>query len=819
MEIGIVKPVQIEEEMKSSYLDYAMSVIISRALPDVRDGLKPVHRRILYAMDELNMRPNGPYKKSARIVGEVLGKYHPHGDASVYDAMVRLAQDFSMRYCLIDGQGNFGSMDNDPPAAMRYTEARLAKIAEEMLVDIDKQTVDFVPNFDDSLQEPSVLPARIPNLLVNGAAGIAVGMATNIPPHNLGEVCDAVSYLIDNPEAEVEDLVQFVKGPDFPTAGVIWGHEGIHNTYAKGQGKVVVRARVAEETLKSGRMQLVVTELPYQTNKAALVEKIAEMAREKKLEGIGEIRDESDRQGMRIVIELKKEAQPKKVLNNLYKYTAMQSAFHINMLALVDQQPKVINLKQALQCYIDFRHEVITRRSQFELQKAKDRAHILEGFKIALDNLDAVIALIRRSETPEAARNGLMETFAMTQIQAQAILEMQLRRLAHLEQQKIIDEYNQILQTIAYLEDLLENPRKILYLVKQDVDELKEKYGDKRRTQIKKDEVEEFQEEDLIAHQQVVITLSEQGYIKRIPVSTYNKQNRYGRGVIGMGTRDTDMVKHLIVVDTHDNLLLFTTRGKVYRLKCYEIPQDQSRTTKGTAIANLLPIDPKEKVTALVRAQDAATGLFLVMSTNKGKVKMTSLDKFANVRSNGLIAMKLGGGGEDLVAACVAEEKEEVIIISQQGMGIRFAVRDLRIASRTSGGVRGIRLDPGDTLISMNTIFKGAHVLTVTENGFGKMCKTDNYPRQTRGGKGVIAHKVNERTGQVIAAKLVPPSQNLIIITAKGIVIRISVDGVIPIHGRATQGVHLNRLEEDDKVASISYFDEQAKIEEEPLAK
>ncbi len=819
MDIGVVKPIQIEEEMKSSYLDYAMSVIISRALPDVRDGLKPVHRRILYAMDELNMRPNGPYKKSARIVGEVLGKYHPHGDSSVYDAMVRLAQDFSMRYCLIDGQGNFGSMDNDPPAAMRYTEARLAKIAEEMLVDIDKQTVDFVPNFDDSLQEPSVLPARLPNLLVNGAAGIAVGMATNIPPHNLTEVCDAVSYLIDNPEAEVEELMQFVKGPDFPTAGVIWGHEGINNTYAKGQGKVVVRARVAEETLKSGKMQLIVTELPYQTNKAALVEKIAEMAKEKRLEGIGEIRDESDRHGMRIVIELKKEAQPKKVLNNLYKYTAMQSAFHINMIALVDGQPRVINLKKALQCYIDFRHEVITRRSQFELQKARDRAHILEGFKIALDNLDEVIALIRKSETPEAARNGLMERFGMTQIQAQAILDMQLRRLAHMEQQKILDEYNQVLQTIAYLEDLLENPRKILYLIKEDIGELKAKYGDKRRTLIKKDEIEEFQEEDLIAHQQVVITLSEQGYIKRIPVSTYNKQNRYGRGVIGMTTRDTDVVKHLIVVDTHDNLLLFTTRGKVYRLKCYEIPQDQSRTTKGTAIANLLPIDPKEKVTTMVKAQDAATGLFLVMATNKGKVKMTSLDKFANVRSNGLIAMKLGGGGEDLVAATVVEEKDDVILISQLGMGIKFGVRDLRIASRTSGGVRGIRLDADDKLISMNRVFSGAHVLTVTENGFGKMCKTDNYPRQTRGGKGVIAHKVNERTGLVIAAKLVPPSQNLIIITGKGIVIRISVDGVIPIHGRATQGVHLNRLEEDDKVASISYFDEQAKIEEEPPEK
>jgi DNA gyrase subunit A len=817
MNVGLIKPVIIEEEMKRSYLDYAMSVIVSRALPDVRDGLKPVHRRILYAIDGLGLHYNSPYKKSARIVGEVLGKYHPHGDAPVYEAMVRMAQDFSMRYCLVDGQGNFGSMDNDPPAAMRYTEARLARIAAEMLVDIDKDTVNFVPNFDDSLKEPAVLPARLPNLLVNGSSGIAVGMATNIPPHNLSEVCDAVSYLVDNPDADVDDLMKFVKGPDFPTAGIIWGREGIVNAYATGQGKVVVRAKVAEETLKSGRVQLVVTELPYQTNKAALVEKIAEMARERKVEGIGEVRDESDRHGMRIVVELRKDAQYAKVLNNLYKYTAMQSAFYINMLALVDQQPRVINLKEALTCYIDFRKEVITRRSQFDLQKAKDRAHILEGFRIALEHLEQVIETIRKSETVDLARTNLMKTFDLTQIQAQAILDMQLRRLAHLEQQKIIDEYNEVLKTIAYLEDLLSNPKKILFLIQQDVSDLKSKYGDKRRTFIKRDEVEEFQEEDLIAHQNVVVTLSEQGYIKRIPAMTYQKQHRYGRGVMGMVTRETDMVRQILVADTHDNLLLFTNRGKVYRVRCYDVPQDLTRATKGTALANVLPIDPKEQVTALVLAKDTSPGLFMVMATSRGIIKRTSMDKFASVRSSGLIAMKLVGE-EELVGASVLSESDKVMLVSQNGKAIRFAIKDLRIASRTSGGVRGIRLDRGDKVVGMSKVFTEARLLTVTENGFGKLSRVNNYPLQNRGGKGVIAHKVNEKTGKVIAAMTVPISQNLIIISAKGIVIRISIDDEVPVQGRPTQGVHLNRLDEDDKVASISYLGEAEDVGEDKTA-
>ena len=804
MDSGLIKPVIIEEEMKSSYLDYAMSVIVSRALPDVRDGLKPVHRRILYAMQELGLRYNSPYRKSARIVGDVLGKYHPHGDSSVYEAMVRMAQDFSMRYCLVDGQGNFGSMDNDPPAAMRYTESRLARIADEMLVDIDKDTVDFVPNFDDSLEEPSVLPAKLPNLLINGSSGIAVGMATNIPPHNLTEVCDAIGYLIENPEAEIEDLMKFVKGPDFPTAGIIRGQEGIENAYASGQGKVVVRARVAEEQTKSGKLSLVVTELPYQTNKAALVERIAEMSRERKIEGIGEVRDESDRHGMRIVIEVRRDGQPGKILNNLYKYTAMQSAFYINMLALVDGQPRVINLKEALNCYIEFRREVIIRRSQYDLQKAKDRAHILEGFRIALDNLDEVISTIRSSESVDMARTSLMEKFSLSQIQAQAILDMQLRRLAHMEQQKIIDEYNEVLRTISYLEDLLASPRKILYLIKEEVEELKEKHGDKRRTSIHSEEVEDFQEEDLIPHQNVVITLSEQGYIKRTPSTTYQKQHRYGRGIKGMETRDNDVVKQLLVADTHDYLLTFTNRGKVYKLRCYELPQDLTRTTKGTAIVNLLPIDPKERVTAMVIAKDVAQGMYLVMATSAGVVKMTSLDKFANVRSSGLIAMKLRND-EDLVEACTASEKDQVLLVSSYGKAIRFSVKDLRIASRTSGGVRGIKMDKGDFLVSMGKLYSDWKLLTVTENGFGKLSKPDSYPLQKRGGKGVISQTVNVKTGKVISAMMVPANSHLFIVTAKGILIRISIDDEIPLQGRATMGVHLNKLDEDDSVASIAY--------------
>ncbi|MFC1968840.1 DNA gyrase subunit A, partial [Chloroflexota bacterium] len=582
METGLIKPIDIEDEMRGSYLDYAMSVIVSRALPDVRDGLKPVHRRILYAMDGLGLHYTGPHKKSARIVGEVLGKYHPHGDASVYDAMVRMAQDFSMRYVLVDGQGNFGSVDNDPPAAMRYTEARMAKITEEIMSDIDKDTVAFVPNFDDSLKEPTVLPSRLPNMLVNGSSGIAVGMSTNIPPHNLGEVCDALAYLVDNPEATIDDLTRFIKGPDFPTAGVILGQEGIRDAYATGHGKVVVRAKaVVGESPRSERHQILITELPYQVNKAALVERIAKLAREKKIEGIDELRDESDRHGMRIVIELKRGSQPQQVLNNLYKQTALQSAFFVNMLALVEGQPKVLSLKEALQHHISFRHEVITRRSQFDLRRAKERAHILEGLKIALDNLDKVIAVIRGSESADSARTNLMQNFNLSQVQAQAILDMQLRRLAALERQKIDEDYAEVLKTIAYLEDLLANPRKILFLIKEEVGELKAKYGDPRRTQVSEEQAVEFRLEDLVPHEEVVVTLSNRGYLKRVPSQAYRQQHRGGRGARGMAMQEIDGVCHILLADTHDDMLFFTDRGRVFHLKCYEIPQDISRSGKG----------------------------------------------------------------------------------------------------------------------------------------------------------------------------------------------------------------------------------------------
>ena len=802
MTVELVKPVFLEEEMKSSYLDYAMSVIVSRALPDVRDGLKPVHRRILYAMDGLGLRHAAAYKKSARIVGEVLGKYHPHGDAPVYEAMVRMAQDFSMRYALVDGQGNFGSIDDDPPAAMRYTEARLTQIAEEMMVDIDKDTVDFVPNFDDSLKEPSILPARLPNLLLNGSAGIAVGMATNIPPHNLSELCDAIAYLVDNPEATVDELMRFVIGPDFPTRGIILGREGIKLACATGQGKIVLRAKVEEITLKTGRCHLVVTELPYQTNKAALVARIAQLAKERRIDGISEVRDESDRQGIRLVIELRKEAQPTKVLNNLYKYTPMQSAFFINMVALVYGQPRTINLKEALSHYIDFRRQVITRRSQFDLQKAKDRAHILEGFRLALDNLEAVINIIRNSESAEAARTSLMKKFALSELQAQAILELQLRRLARLERKKVVDEYTEVVKNIAYLEDLLANPKKILFLIKQDVAELKSKYGDRRRTKVSKEEVTEFREEDLIPHQMVIVTLSSQGYIRRIPLSTYRLQRRGGKGVMGMMTRESDMVKHLLVADTHDDLLLFTNRGKVYKVKCYDIPQEVSRMTKGTSLVNLVSIDPKEQVNTILPVTDFDSEMSLVLITSGGEIKRMSLGGFSSIRSSGLIAIE-PKGPEKLVAASLVKQNDDVVLLSQKGQAIRFPIRYLRLASRTSGGVRGIRLALGDQVVAMEVVFPEAYLLTVTENGFGKLTKIANYPVYRRGGKGVRSHATNEKTGQVVAAGLVSPTQHLAMMSAQGNVVRIATSE-IPVHGRNTQGVHLMRLDEGDKVIRIA---------------
>ena len=800
--MSIVKPIDIEEEMKSSYLDYAMSVIVSRALPDARDGLKPVQRRILYAIDGLGLHHNSPYKKSARIIGEVMGKYHPHGDAPIYEAMVRMAQDFSLRYPLVDGQGNFGSVDNDPPAAMRYTEARLSEIAEEMLVDIEKNTVDFVPNFDGSLQEPSVLPARLPNLLVGGSSGIAVGMTTNIPPHNLGEICDAIVHLVDNPEATVEELMELVTGPDFPTAGIIWGREGIDSAYTTGQGKIVLRARAGEVSGKGGRRQIVVSELPYQVNKAALVERIAELVKAKRISGIAEVRDESDREGMRIVIELRKEAQTRQVLNNLYKYTAMQSAFFINMVALLNGQPKVISLKEALTSYIDFRFQVITKRSEFELGKARDRAHILEGFRIALNNADQVIKIIRQSQTVESARADLMAAFALSQIQAQAILDMPLRRFAKLEQDKITEEYATVIKNMSYLEDLLANPRKVLSVVVQDAQELKSKYGDPRRTVVEAEEIEEFRTEDLVPHEAMVVTLTSRGFIKRIPAATYRLQRRGGKGVIGMVVRDRDTVNHILVADTHDNLLFFTRTSKVYCLKCYEIPEDSSRTTKGMALVNLLPVDLEDEVTVLLAIDGFPSDKFLLMATRGGVIKKTTLSAFASIRRTGIIAMGLRNKDE-LISAGVVAAEDEVILLSRNGQAIRFRVNNLRTASRTSGGVRGIRL-VDDYVVGMGIVFADAYVLTVSEKGFGKLTPIKNYPVHNRGGKGVRAYRVSPKTGSLVASRLVSPQGSLVMLSTRGNVVNIPM-GQVSIQGRGGRGARLMGLGEDDSVVSLTW--------------
>jgi len=815
MSVGNVKDIKIDEEVKSSYLDYAMSVIVSRALPDVRDGLKPVHRRILYAMQGLGLYHSGPHKKSARVVGEVLGKYHPHGDSSVYDAMVRMAQSFSMRHTLVDGQGNFGSVDNDPPAAMRYTEVRLETIAEHMLADLDKDTVDFMPNFDDSLQEPVVLPSRLPNLLVNGSSGIAVGMATNIPPHNLSEVCDALSYLIDNPDAGVDELMKYVKGPDFPTGGIILGKDGIVSAYATGHGKVLVRAKAYYEESTTGRQQIIVTELPYQTNKAALVEKIAELVKDKKIAGISDLRDESDRDGMRVVIELKKEAQSRQVLNALYKYTAMQSSFFVNMLALVDGQPRVISLKEALQYFLDFRHEVLTRRTKFELKGAQDRAHILEGLKKALDFIDEVIKTIRQSRSAEDARKELMSNFELTQIQAQAILDMQLRRLASLERQKIIDEYEAILKTISYLEDLLNNPRKMMVLVKDELGELKSKSGKARKTEISIQEALDFSEEDLIPHQRMVVTLSERGFVKRVPSKSFTLQHRGGKGIIGMVTRERDAVRFLVIGDTHDTLLFFTDKGKVFCTKCHEVPLDISRISKGQAVINLFPIPQGERIAAIIAVSEFKEDSFLLMATAKGEVKKTAVSSFSAVRSSGLIAMDLDKD-DSLVAVCQGQETDDVLIITQKGQSIRFPISELRTSLRASGGVCGIKLEKEDRVVSMDVAEKGSFVLTVTSGGHGKLTPIDDYPLQHRAGSGVITFKIAGKTGDVAAARAVTPDQQVMIVSANGIITLTPVKEKDPrqgitVQGRSTQGVRLMKLEGNDSVVAITAYDGEDK--------
>jgi DNA gyrase subunit A len=803
MELGNIKPVSIVEQMTGAYLDYSMSVIVSRALPDVRDGLKPVHRRILYAMDQMGLQSTKQFRKCAGTVGEVLKNYHPHGDVAVYDSLVRMAQSWSMRYPLVMGQGNFGSQDDDPPAAMRYTEAKMAAIADELLRDIDKNTVDFKPNYDNQAEEPVVLPARLPNLLLNGSTGIAVGMATNIPPHNLVEVCNGIVYLIDHPEATTEELSRIVRGPDFPTGGIIQGREGIRNMYANGRGRIVVRARTHFEEAERGRVNVIVTELPYQINKADLVKKIAELARDRKIEGISEIRDESDRKGMRIMIELKRDANPDSVLNSLFKYTAMQSAFNANMLALVDQQPRTLTLKAFLQHYVTHREIVLTRRTRYELAKAEARKHILEGLKIAHDNLDAVIATIRQAQVTEAEINvNLQKRFNLSEIQAKAILDMRLARLAAMERQRIEEELRDVLKNIDYYHMLLADIGEIRKLIKADMDELKEKYGDARRTDLGETEAGEFKDEDLIPNEEVVVTLTEKGYIKRLPTSTYRAQRRGGRGITGMATREDDTVRQLLVAHSHDGLLFFTDRGRVFQLKTYELA-DVSRTAKGEHLINLIAIEQRERVTAIVQVPKGVSRDFMIVATKKGEVKKTAMGEFEVVRRNGLIAMDLEEDDE-LIGAKLVHADDDVLMITSQGKAIRFPVSELRSASRTSGGVRGIRLAAGDKVVSLNLVMQDSELLSVTEHGYGKCTPIDDYPTQSRGGSGVITLKVNGKTGPVAAARVIDVQDNdLMIISAGGVVIRMDVHNIIR-GGRATQGRRMMNLGNGDMVVAVA---------------
>ncbi|MGI9060509.1 MAG: DNA gyrase subunit A [Ktedonobacteraceae bacterium] len=802
MELGNIKTVSIVDQMTGAYLDYSMSVIVSRALPDVRDGLKPVHRRVLYAMDQMGLQSTKSFRKCAGTVGEVLKSYHPHGDVAVYDSLVRMAQWWSMRYPLVMGQGNFGSQDDDPPAAMRYTEAKMAAIADELLRDIEKDTVDFIPNYDNQTKEPTVLPARLPNLLLNGSTGIAVGMATNIPPHNLNEVCNGIIHLIQNPEATTEDLSRIVRGPDFPTGGIIQGREGIRNTYANGRGRIVVRARTNFEQTDRGRVSIIVTELPYQINKADLVKKIAELARDKKIEGISEVRDESDRKGMRMMIELKRDANPDSVLNSLFKYTAMQSAFNSNMLALVDQQPRTLTLKAFLQHHINHREIVITRRTRFELAKAEARRHILDGLKIALDNLDAVITTIRESQSAEAALVNLRRQFNLSEEQGKAILDMRLARLAALERSKVEEELKDVLKYIDYYHMLLADIQEIRKIIVADLREIQEKYGDPRRTDIGEDEASDFRDEDLIPNEEVVVTLTEKGYIKRLPSNTYRAQRRGGRGITGMATREDDTVRQLLVAHNHDALLFFTDRGRVFQLKVYELP-DVSRTAKGEHLINLISIEQRERVTAIVCVPKGVSRDFMIVATRKGEVKKTAMEEFEAVRRSGLIAMDLEDNDE-LIGAKLAHANDDVLMITSYGQAIRFTVAELRSASRTSGGVRGIRLAEGDALVSLNLTPKDSELLVVTEHGYGKRTPIDEYPRHSRGGGGVITQRVTDKTGNVAAARVISDRDNdLMIISADGVVIRTDVSKVRTA-GRATQGVTLMNLGEGDTVVAVA---------------
>ena len=798
---GKIIPIDLKDEMKRSYMLYSMSVIVGRALPDVRDGLKPIHRRILYAMNEIGLTSDKPHRKSATIVGEVMGKYHPHGDAAIYDALVRMAQDFSQRYPLIDGHGNFGSVDGDPPAAMRYTEARMARISQKLLADIDKDTVDFQPNFDESLKEPVVLPCRFPNLLVNGSSGIAVGMATNIPPHNLREVIDGVIMLIDNPDAKVEDLMTVIKGPDFPTAGIIVGKEGIRSAYTTGRGSIRIRAAAQIESLSGGRNRIIVSEIPYQVNKSRLIEHIAELVRDKKIDGITDLRDESDREGIRIVIDVRRDANPNVILNQLYRHTQMQTTFGVIMLVIVNGEPKLLDLKSVISHYIEYQKEIVVRRTRFDLNKAEGRAHILEGLKIALDNLDAVINLIRSSRTPDIAREGLMKSFNLTEKQAQAILDMRLQRLTGLERRKIEDELKDIMNLIKELKGILADEQKVLQIIKEELLEIKETFGDDRRTRITAGS-SDFDVEDLIAEEDIAVTLTHQGYIKRMPLNTYKSQRRGGRGITATNPKEEDFVGHLFIATTLNYILFFTDKGRVYSLKAYEIPE-ASRQARGTAIVNLIPLMPDETIRAVIPIRTFAPDKYLLMATRRGIVKKTALEEFDTKRKTGLLAIRLDPD-DDLVSVKRTTGNQEMIIVTAQGLALRFSEEDVRPMGRSARGVIGIRLGDGDTVIGMDVVREDRDLLVVTENGYGKRTPLNQYRTYaSRGGRGVKAITLTDKTGLAVAIKVLEGDDELMCISAEGVVIRMDAADISQ-QGRGAQGVRVMRLDPEDKVVSIA---------------
>ncbi|UCE19046.1 MAG: DNA gyrase subunit A [Gemmatimonadota bacterium] len=795
-----VIPIYIEEEMRNSYIDYSMSVIVSRALPDVRDGLKPSQRRILVAMNDLNLSPGRPHRKCAKIAGDTSGNYHPHGEQVVYPTLVRLAQDFNMRYPLVEGQGNFGSIDGDPPAAMRYTEARLNQAAMEMLSDLEKETVNFQPNYDETRQEPTILPGKFPNLICNGSSGIAVGMATNIPPHNLAEVIDGLVALIENADMSIEELMEYIQGPDFPTGGLIFGRSGIADAYRTGRGRLLLRARASTETLKTGRENIVITEIPFMVNKTNLIEKIAELIREKRITDISDLRDESDRDGMRIVLELKRDAQAEVILNQLYKHTQMQSTFGIILLALVDSQPRVLNLKDLLQCFIDHRHEVIVRRTKFDLSKAEKRAHILEGLKIALDHIDAVIALIKKSKTPETAKNGLMRQFSLSEVQAQAILDMRLQRLTGLEREKIESEYLDLIKKIAHFKAVLESRAMQLDIVKSELIELKNKFADERRTEILA-EVGEFSIEDLIAEEEMVITISHAGYIKRCPITTYRRQRRGGRGVTGAGTKEEDFIEHLFIASTHAYILCFSDKGRCYWLKVHEIPQG-GRLAKGKAIVNLLQMESGEKVAAIMSVKEFDESHYIVMATEGGLVKKTNLMAYSRPRRGGINAINIVEE-DQLIEAKLTNGSQDIILGTRDGQAIRFNESEVRDMGRTAQGVKGVKLRKGDEVVGMVVVQREGTLLVVTENGYGKRTSMMDYPVKHRAGMGVITIRTSQRNGKMVTIKEVVDDDELMIITVKGVVIRLPIIGIKTI-GRNTQGVKLIRLDKGDKVIDVA---------------